>query len=67
MVHTRTGDFIQDMPESSNAHARAVMNELHNAGHGTPPPAPPPPPPVSIEQLLGTQNELMRVLMENLM
>jgi hypothetical protein len=42
------------------------MNELHNAAHGTPPPPPPPLPPVSIEQLLATQNELMRVLTENL-
>jgi hypothetical protein len=42
------------------------MNELCNAARGTPPPPPPPPPPVSIEQLLATQNELMRVLMENL-
>jgi hypothetical protein len=42
------------------------MNELRNAAHGTPPPPPPPPPLVSIEQLLAMQNELMRVLMENL-
>jgi hypothetical protein len=42
------------------------MNELRNAARGTPPPPPPPPPPVSLEQLLATQNELMRVLMENL-
>jgi hypothetical protein len=63
MVHTRTGDFTQDVPESSNGRAVASMNELCNAAHGTPPP---PPPPVSIEQLLATQNELMMVLMENL-
>jgi hypothetical protein len=31
-----------------------------------PPPPPPPPPSVSIEQLLATQNDLMRMLMENL-
>jgi hypothetical protein len=31
-----------------------------------PPPPPRPPPPVSLEKLLDTQNELMRVLMENL-
>jgi hypothetical protein len=43
------------------------MNELLNAAHGTPPPPPPPPPLVSLEQLMATQNELMRVLMENLM
>jgi hypothetical protein len=42
----------------------AATNELCNAAHGTPPP--PPPPPMSIEQLLVTQNELMKVLMENL-
>jgi hypothetical protein len=50
MVCTRTGDFTQDV--------------LCNAARGTPPP--PPPPPVSLEQLLATQNELMRVLTENL-
>jgi hypothetical protein len=38
------------------------MNELRNVARGTPPP----PPPVSLEQLLATQNELMRVLTENL-
>jgi hypothetical protein len=42
------------------------MNELHNAARGTPLPPPPPPSPVSLEQLLDTQNELVRVLMENL-
>jgi hypothetical protein len=48
-----TGDFSQDAPEPSNAHAEAAMNELHNAACRTPPPPPPPPPPVSLEQLLG--------------
>jgi hypothetical protein len=62
-----TGDFTQDVPEPSNARAGAVTNELRNATRGTLPPPPPPPPPVSLEQLLATQNELMRVLMENLM
>jgi hypothetical protein len=66
MVRMRTGNFTQDVPESSNTRARAAMNELRNAAHGTPPPPPPPPPLVSIEQLLAMQNELMRVLMENL-
>jgi hypothetical protein len=66
MVHTHIGDFTQDVPESSNARARATTNERHNAAHRTPPPPLPPPPPVSLEQLLATQNELMRVLMENL-
>jgi hypothetical protein len=63
MMRTRTGDFTQDAPEPSNARAGAAMNELRNAARGTPSP---PPPPVSLEQLLATQNELMRVLMENL-
>jgi hypothetical protein len=66
MVRTRTSDFTQDVPESSNTRAGAATNELHNATHRTPPPPPPPPPPVSIKQLLTTQNELMRVLTENL-
>jgi hypothetical protein len=64
MVHTRTGDFTQDVLESSNARVRAATNELRNAAHRTPPP---PPPPVSLKQLLATQNELMRVPTENLM
>jgi hypothetical protein len=65
-MHTRTGDFTQDMPKSSNARAGAATNELRNAARGTPAPPPPPPPPMSLEQLLATQNELMRVLTENL-
>jgi hypothetical protein len=52
MVRMRTGDFTQDVPESSNARAGAAMNELHNAARRTRPPPPPPPPPVSIEQML---------------
>jgi hypothetical protein len=66
MVRTRAGDFTQDAPEPLNAHAGAAMNELHNVARRTPPPPPPPLSPVSLEQLLVTQNELMRVLMENL-
>jgi hypothetical protein len=66
MVCMRTGDFTQDVPEPLNAHAGAATNELHNATRGTPLPPPPPPLPVSIEQLLATQNELMRGLTENL-
>jgi hypothetical protein len=49
MVRTHTGDFIQDAPELSNAHARAATNELRNAARRTPPPPPPPLPPVSLE------------------
>jgi hypothetical protein len=51
MVLTHTGDFTQDVPEPSNARARAVMNDLRNAARETPPP---PPPFVSLEQLLAT-------------
>jgi hypothetical protein len=67
MVRMRTGDFTHDVPESLNARAGAATNELRNAARRTPPPTPPPPLPVSLEQLLATQNELMRVLTENLM
>jgi hypothetical protein len=68
MVRTRIDDFTQDVTELSDARVGVAMNKLHNADCGTPPPPPPPPPsPVSLEQLLATQNELMRVLMENLM
>jgi hypothetical protein len=63
MVRTRTGNFTQDVPEPSNARVGPAMNELRNAARGTPPP---PPPPVSLELLLATQNELMRVLTKNL-
>jgi hypothetical protein len=66
MVSTRTGDFTQDAPEPSNACVGAATNELRNTAHGTPPPPLPPSPPVSLELLLATQNELMRVLTENL-
>jgi hypothetical protein len=66
MVHTRTSDFIQDVVEPSNIRAGAAMNELRNAAHGIPPPPLPPPLPVSLEQPLAMQNELMRVLTENL-
>jgi hypothetical protein len=41
-VHTHTGDFTQDAPESSNA---------RNAARETPPPPSPPPLHVSLEQL----------------
>jgi hypothetical protein len=59
MLRTRTSeDFILDIPEGSVG-----------CGHGQVPrdSAPPPPPraPVSLEQLLATQNDLMRRLVEN--
>jgi hypothetical protein len=63
----RTSDFTQDVPEPSNARAGAATNELCNVAHGTPPPPPILLSPVSLEQLLATHNELIRVLMENLM
>jgi hypothetical protein len=58
-VRTRTfDDPILDIPEGSIGH-----------GHGQVPrdgaPLPPPRPPVSLEQLLATQNDLMRRLVEN--
>jgi hypothetical protein len=59
MVRIKTSeDSILDIPEGSIGH-----------GHGQVPcggaPPPPPPPPVSLEQLLATQNDLMRRLVEN--
>jgi hypothetical protein len=59
MVHTRTSeDSILNIPEGSEGR-----------GHGEVPrdnaPPPPPRPPVSLEQLLATQNDLMRRLVEN--
>jgi hypothetical protein len=59
MVHTRTfEDSVLDIPKGSNGR-----------GHGQVPRggAPPPPPrlPVSLEQLLATQNDLMRRQAEN--
>jgi hypothetical protein len=56
MVYTRTSeDPILDIPEGSAGR-----------GHGqVPRDNAPPRPPVSLEQLLVTQNDLMRLLMEN--
>jgi hypothetical protein len=56
MVHIRTSeDAILDIPEGSVGR-----------GHGqVPHSGAPPPPPVSLEQLLATQNDLMRRLVEN--
>jgi hypothetical protein len=61
MVRTRvTEDAVLDIPEGSAGRGR---------GHGHVSHANPPPPlpwaPVSIEVLLETQNELMRVLVRN--
>jgi hypothetical protein len=59
MVRIRTSeDSILDIPEGSI-----------ECGHGQVPrdsaPPPPPRPPISVEQLLATQNDLMRRLVEN--
>jgi hypothetical protein len=59
MVHTRTyKDPILDIPEGSVGHGGGQV-----PCGGAPPP--PPRPPVSLEQLLATQNDLMRRLLEN--
>jgi hypothetical protein len=59
MVHTRTSeDSILDIPKGSIRRGRGQVP------HGGAPP-PPPHPPVSLEQLLATQNDLMRRLVEN--
>jgi hypothetical protein len=61
MVHTRTSENpIRDIPEGSIGHGR------DQAPRGNAPP-PPPRAPVSLEQQLATQNDLMRILMENKM
>jgi hypothetical protein len=59
MVHIRTSEELNlDIPEGS-----ARRGRLH-VPHGKTPP-PPPCPPISLEQLLATQNDLMRRLVEN--
>jgi hypothetical protein len=59
MVHTRTfEDSILDIPEGS------IRRGCGQVPHGGAPP-PPPHPPVNLEQLLATQNVLMRRLVEN--
>jgi hypothetical protein len=59
MVHTRTFEELNcDSPEGSLGRGRGQVPR-----GGAPPP--PPPPPVSLEQLLATQNDLMRRLVEN--
>jgi hypothetical protein len=56
MVHTRTSeDAILDIPEGSVGRGRGQV----------PCGSAPPRPPVSLEQLLATQNDLMRRLVEN--
>jgi hypothetical protein len=56
MVRTRTSeDAILDNPEGSIGRERG---QVPRGGA-------PPPPPVSLEQLLATQNDLMRRLVEN--
>jgi hypothetical protein len=56
MVRIRTfKDPILDIPEGSVEHGRGQVP------HGDAPPRPP----VSLEQLLATQNDLMRRLVEN--
>jgi hypothetical protein len=59
MVHTRTSeDPILDVPEGS---IRCGRGQVPCGGA----PPPPPRPPVSLEQLLATQNDLVRRLVEN--
>jgi hypothetical protein len=59
MVHTRTSeDSILDIPKGSVGCGPGPVPR-----GGAPPP--PPRPPVSLEQLLATQNDLMRRLVEN--
>jgi hypothetical protein len=56
MVRTRTSeDSILDIPEGSVEHGRGQV----------PRDSAPPRPPVCLEQLLATQNDLMRRLVEN--
>jgi hypothetical protein len=58
-MRTRTSeDSILGIPERSVRHGRDQVPR-----GGAPPP--PPRPPVSLEQLLATQNDLMRRLVEN--
>jgi hypothetical protein len=61
MVCTRTVEELNlDRPEGSARRGRGQIP------HGDAPPPPPPPPPlVSLEQLLATQNDQMRRLVEN--
>jgi hypothetical protein len=59
MVRTRTFEELGlDSPEESTRHSHGQVQR------GSAPP-PPPQPPVNLEQLLATQNDLMRRLIEN--
>jgi hypothetical protein len=59
MVHTRTSDDpILDIPEGS---VRCGHGQVPRGGD----PPPTPCPHISLEQLLATQNDLMRRLVEN--
>jgi hypothetical protein len=59
MVCTRIfEDPILNIPEGSGGHGRGQVPHV-NA------PPPPPHPPVSLEQVLATQNDLMRKMVEN--
>jgi hypothetical protein len=59
MVSTRTSEELNlDIPEGSAGRGCGQVS------HGNTPP-PPPRPPISLEQLLATQNDLMRRLVEN--
>jgi hypothetical protein len=59
MVHTRTFEELSlDSPEGSAGRGRGQVPR-----GGAPPP--PPHPSISLEQLLATQNDLMRRLVEN--
>jgi hypothetical protein len=58
-VHTRTSkDPILDIPEGAIGRGRGLAPQS-NA------PPPPPRPPVSLEQLLATQNDMVRRFVEN--
>jgi hypothetical protein len=60
MVRTRTVEELNlGRPKGSVGRGRGQIP------CGDAPPPPPPPPPVNLEQLLATQNDLMRRLVEN--
>jgi hypothetical protein len=62
MMCTRSiKDHVLNIPEPSAYHGQAPCAPPH----GQEPLLPPPHPPVSLEQLLATKNELMRMLVES--